>query len=270
MTTATGTRMTTGYAPVNGLRMYYEIHGTGRPLVLLHGGVGGHEMFGPNLEAFARGRQVIAVHLQGHGRTADIERPLSFESMGDDVAALITELGLERADIMGYSLGGGAALHAAIRHPRVVRRLVVASAPCRRAGFYPEVRAAFDQMGPAAAQWMKQSPLAGLYPEVDWERLFTKLGALLRTEYDWSKDVAGTQAPTMLVFADADCVQPAHIVELFGLLGGGRRDAGLDGSARPVTRLAIVPGATHYSILSFKEVAGLVSPFLDAELPERV
>jgi pimeloyl-ACP methyl ester carboxylesterase len=155
----------TGYAPVNGLNLYYEIHGTGEPLILLHGGVAGIVIFGPNLPALSEKRKVIAVELQGHGRTADIDRPLSFEAMADDIAALMKYLGIERADVMGYSLGGGVALQTAIRHPGSVRKLVVVSAPFKRDGWYPQVLAAMAQMGPSAAETMRQSPLNQAYPE---------------------------------------------------------------------------------------------------------
>ena len=192
------------YVVVNGLKIYYELHGAGEPLVLLHGGVGGIEMFGPNLPALSATRQVIAVDLQGHGHTADIDRPLRFELMADDIAALIKQLKIERADIMGYSLGGGVALQTAIREPEVVRKLVLVSTPFKRQGFYPEVLASFDQMGPEAAKYMSQSPLSQLYPEVDWATLFTKLGDLLRQEYDWSKEVAAITSPVMIAFADAN------------------------------------------------------------------
>ena len=146
----TGTPMAvkSGYAPVNGLKLYYEIHGTGEPLVLLHGGVVGIATFGPNLGALSEKRKVIAVELQGHGRTADIDRPLSFEAMADDIAALMKYLAIEKTDVMGYSLGGGVALQIAIRHPELVRKLVVVSAPCKRDGWYPEVLAGMVQMGP--------------------------------------------------------------------------------------------------------------------------
>src|SRR6266550_5722421 len=140
----------TGYAPVNGLKLYYEIHGSGEPLILLHGGVVGITMFGPNVAALAEKRKVIAVELQGHGHTADIDRPLSFEAMADDIAGLMKYLAIERADLLGYSLGGGVALQMAIRYPQAVRKLVVVSAPFRRDAFYPEVLAAMAQMGPAA------------------------------------------------------------------------------------------------------------------------
>jgi len=176
-------------------------------------------------------------------------------------------LGIERTDVMGYSLGGGVALQIATRHPESVRKLVVVSAPCKRDGFYPEVLATMAQMGPAAGEGMKQSPLYKLYPNVNWPVLFTKLGDLLRKDYDWSKEVAAIKAPTMLVFADADAVRPVHIVEFFGVLGGGLKDAGLDGSGRPVAQLAILPGLTHYNISSSPALATAVTPFLDAPMP---
>jgi len=255
------------YADVNGLHMYYERHGPtdakAPPLVLLHGGVGGITMFGPNLPALAAGRQVIAVELQGHGHTADIDRPLRFELMADDIAALVAQLKIAQVDVMGYSMGGGVALQVAIRHPQLVRRLVVVCEPIKRTGFFPEVQAAFEHMGPEAGAAMKQSPLATMYPNVNWATLFTKIGDMARQNYDWSADVAKITSPTMLIFADADAVTPAHMIEMWGLLGGGKRDAGLDGSGRPPGRLAIVPGTTHYDILSTDAVARLAVPFLD-------
>lgn len=257
----------TGYAPVNGLHLYYEIHGTGEPLILLHGGVVGISMFGPNLAALSQHRKVIAVELQGHGHTADIDRPLSYEAMADDIAALSKYLGIEKADILGYSLGGGVALQTAIRHAELVHKLIVVSAPFKRDGFYPEVLAVMAQMGPANGEQMKQSPLAKLYPNVNWAVLFTKLGELLRKDYDWSKQVAVIKAPTMIVFADADAIRPTHIVDFFGLLGGGQKDAGFDGSARPTNQLAILPGLTHYNISAAPALAMAVTPFLDAPMP---
>jgi pimeloyl-ACP methyl ester carboxylesterase len=257
----------TGFAPVNGLQLYYEIYGSGKPLILLHGGVMASEVFGANLPELARGRQVIAVHLQGHGRTKDIDRPLSMEGMADDVAALITHLGLGKADVLGYSMGGGVALHVAIRHPELVDRLVIVSEAMKHDGWYPEVRAAFKGMAAAAPQVgasLRQSPLATTYPDVNWETLFAKIGAMASQDYDWSAGVARIQSPTMLVFADADGMLPEHMVEFWRLLGGGQRDAGQDGSGRPVARLAILPGTTHYDILNTTAVAHAVIPFLDA------
>ena len=253
-----------GYAPVNGLEMYYEIHGKGDPLILLHGGVGGIEMFGSNLPALAKNRMVIAADFQAHGRTADIDRPLRFEWMADDIAALIKYLGIEKADVLGNSLGGGIALQTAIRHPDLVRKLILVSTVFKRDGWYPEVLTAFAQMGPQAAQVMQQSPLAKLYPSVDWGTLFTKIGELEGRDYDWSKDVASLQMPTLLIFADADSIRLSHITEFYELRGGGKRDAGLDGSGRPINQLAILPGVTHYTIDSSPGLAATAIPFLDA------
>ena len=261
-----------GYAEVNGLEMYYEVHGGGEPLILLHGGVGAIEMFGEVLPLLAEGRRVVAVDLQAHGRTADVDRPLGFESMADDVAALIGHLGLEQADVMGYSLGGGVALQTAIRYPEVVRKLVVVSTPFRRDGWYPEVLAGMGRMGPEAAEPMKGTPMYGLYASVaprpeDWPVLLTKLGGLLRQDYDWSEEVEAIGAPTMIVVGDADSVRTAHAVEFFELLGGGKADAGWDGSGMPNARLAVLPGTTHYDIFSSPALASAVAPFLDAPLP---
>ena len=261
------------YASVNGLEMYYEIHGTGRPLILLHGGVGASEMFGEVLGLLAEGRQVVAVDLQAHGRTADTDRPLSFESMADDIAALIGHLGFEKADVMGYSLGGGVALQTAIRQPEVVRKLVVVSTPFKRDGWYPEILAGMGQMGPEAAEPMKQTPMYQLYASVapkpeDWPVLLTKLGDLLRQDYDWSDEVAKIETPTMIVVGDADSVRTAHAVEFFELLGGGKVDGGWDGSGMSNARLAILPATTHYDIFSSPTLASTVAPFLDAPMPE--
>lgn len=252
---------------VNGLQIHVDEHGAGKPLVLLHGGIMASEAFGPNIAALAETRRVIALHLQGHGHTPDVDRPLRFESLADDVAATIRALGLDKADLLGYSFGGGVALQTAIRHPDVVGRLIVVSAPLKRAGFYPEVRAAFDHMDTQAAQigaHVAQSPLGKLYPKVNWETAFRKMGELQSRDYDWMPQASAIQARTMLVYADADAVTLDHIIECYKALGGGQRDAGLDGSLRAPARLAIVPGTTHYNLLATTEVARLTEEFLNA------
>ena len=261
------------YADVNGIKLYYEIHGTGRPLILLHGGLGAIEMFGPNLPALAGGRQVIGVDLQGHGRTADIDRPLSTALMADDIAALITHLKLERPDLMGYSLGGGVALLVAVRHPELVGRLVIISTPIKRSAFYPDILAQQGQVGAAAAEAMKQTPMHQLYASIaprpeDWPRLLGKIGDAMKDDFDLSKEVAAIKAATLVVAGDADIFPPAHAVEVFGLLGGGKRDGGWDGSGRPTSRLAILPGLTHYAIFSAPALASTVIPFLDEPTPK--
>jgi pimeloyl-ACP methyl ester carboxylesterase len=260
------------YADVNGIKLYYEIHGTGKPLILLHGGLGAIEMFGPNLPALAKGREVIGVDLQAHGRTADIDRPLSVELMADDIAALIKYLKLERPDIMGYSLGGEVALQTAIRHPEVVNKLVLVSTPIRRNAFYPDILAMQGQVGPQAAEAMKQTPMYQLYSSIapkaeDWPRLLGKIGDMMKKDFDFSNQVAGIKATTLVVAGDADIFPPAHAVEVFGLLGGGKRDGGWDGSGQPKSRLAILPGLTHYTIFAAPALAAAVIPFLDEPAP---
>jgi pimeloyl-ACP methyl ester carboxylesterase len=257
-----------GYAPVNGLRVYYEIHGQGEPLVLLHGGLGATVMFAPIMPAISANRRVIAVDLQGHGRTADIDRPLSMEAMADDVAGLLKYLNIETADVMGYSLGGGVALRIAIQHPTIVKRLILVSTAYKRDGWYPEVLAGMSQIGPRAAEPMKRTPIYQTYAAVaprpgDWPTLLAKMGELLRRDYDWSSDVAEIKVPTLLVFADGDAVRSQHAVEFFQLLGGGKKDGGWDGSGLSNARLAILPGLTHYNIFSSHALASVTDSFLD-------
>ena len=257
------------YALVNGVRLYYEFHGQGEPLVLLHGGLGAIEMFGPVLTALAEKRKVIAVDLQGHGRTADVDRPLSVELMADDIAALIRRLGLGRTDIAGYSLGGGVAMQTAIRHPAMVSRLVLISTPFRRSAFYPDILAQQAQVGAASAEAMKQTPMYQMYKELaprpqDWPRLLSKIGEAMAKDYDFSSQVAAIKVPVLVVAGDADIFPPSHAVELFGLLGGGQRDGNWDGSGKPLSRLAILPGRTHYDMLAAPELAAVVTTFLDS------
>lgn len=255
----------TNFADVNGQHIFYEVHGTGKPLMLLHGGIN-PDSFGSNLAELAKGRQVIAVHLQAHGRTPDSDRPLRAETLGDDVAALIGHLHLGKADVMGYSFGAGVALQTAIRHPHVVDRLVLMAARMQQDGAYPEVVAAFNQLEANAAMIggaVKASPLGQSYPEVDWTNLFRKVGELTRRPFDWSADVARVQARTLLVYADADCVRPEHIVDFWKVLGGGQRDAGIDGALRPANQLAIVPNATHYTLAIDPMLPQIVERFLE-------
>jgi pimeloyl-ACP methyl ester carboxylesterase len=244
---------TSGRVAVNGIELYYEIHGEGPPLVLLHGGVNPSDMFGAPLAAMAQTQQVIAIHLRGHGFSTDADEPWTYEQMADDVAALLDQLGMKTVDVMGWSLGGGVALQTAIRHPDRVGKLIVISMSIRHDGNFPEIQAQFAAMpgrAPEYARQIEQSPLAALYPDVDWEVVLRKSGELNRANYDWSAAVAAITVPTLLVFADADIMPLEHIVEVYKLLGGGTRDAGLDGSLRPTpNQLAIIPGATHYNLM---------------------
>jgi pimeloyl-ACP methyl ester carboxylesterase len=261
------------YADVNGIKLWYDTHGSGRPLILLHGGLGSGEMFGPNLPALAKGRQVIAVDLQGHGRTADIDRPMSAELMSGDIAALIKHLGLERPDVMGYSLGGGVAIWLTVKHPELVGRLVIVSTPIRRDAFYADILAQQGQVTAEAAEAMKQTPMYQGYAAVaprpeDWGRLLAKIGEGMKQDFDLSKEVAGIKSRTLIVAGDADIFPPAHAVEVFGLLGGGKRDGGWDGSGRPNSRLAILPGVTHYAMGIEPAMAAVAIQFLDEPAPK--
>jgi pimeloyl-ACP methyl ester carboxylesterase len=271
MTETAPTPTRTGYADVNGLRLYYELRGEGggTPLVLLHGGLHNTALDAPVAERFARRRRVLSVDLQAHGRTADVDRPLRYEQLADDVAALLDALGIARADLLGYSFGATVALNIAIRHPARVRKLVLASIPFSDGGWYPEVREGFKHLGGALAEMMRPSPDYQTYAAVaprpeQFPRLLDRMGELTTRPFDWSADIARLAVPAMLVYADADSIPPAHIARFFELLGGGQRDAGWDGSAAPRSRLAILPGHTHYNVFESPALVAAVEPFLDA------
>ena len=257
------------YAELDGLSMYYEEHGSGgTPLILLHGGIAGGEIFDAIAPRLAERRRVIVPDMQGHGRTAHIDRPLRPEHLADDVAALIGQLGIERADVMGYSLGGAVTWRLAIQHPDRVRRIVVISTPCRRDGSFPEVVAAFDAFSAELAPMIEPSPAGQHYARVaprpeDWRLHIERTAEMLKVDFDWTEEVGRIEAPTMLVFADSDSVMPDHVAELFRLRGGGLRDAGWDGAHQPLARLAVLPGRTHYDIIEAPGLVEAVLPFLD-------
>jgi pimeloyl-ACP methyl ester carboxylesterase len=257
------------YADVNGVHLYYEIHGTGRPLVLLHGGLGSTQMFTPNIDELAKGRQVIAVDLQGHGHTADIDRPFSCEAMSDDITALLQYLKVQKTDVMGYSLGAGVALQIAARHPELVNKLVLVSAAVRRSDFYPDILAQQGQVGPAVAEQMKQTPMYESYAKLNphpenWSLLLQKLGEFMKKDYDFSDAVRSVKAPTLVVAGDADIFPPKYAVRTFELLGGGQKDAGWDGSGQVASKLAILPGVTHYNMAYSPALVPTAIAFLDA------
>jgi pimeloyl-ACP methyl ester carboxylesterase len=258
------------YAEVNGINLYFETRGTGRPMILLHGGLGSGEMFGPTLPVLAEQHQVIAVDLQGHGRTADIDRPIDIRLMADDIAALIDHLGLEKPDVVGYSLGGGVALFTAVKYPDKVRRLVAASAHAWRSAIPPEMLAQQAQVNAAAAEFMKDTPMYQLYQQVaprpeDFPVLLDKIGESMAQDYDYTEEVRSLQVPTLLVAADADMAPPSHYVEMFKLLDGGLRDGGWMGEGRPKGghALAILPGLTHYNLAVSPLFAAVTLDFLD-------
>lgn len=255
-------------ASINGIELGYQVFGKGEPLVLLHGGFGSVEMFGPNVELLAAGRRVIGVDLQSHGRSPAANRPMRFDTMADDIAALLRSLGLERSAIMGFSLGGAVALRMAIQHADMVERLVLVSTVFKRHGWYPEMTAAMDAMGPEIAGPLMQSPMYKAYQRIaprveEWPVLARQVTEVMKIEYDWSTAIPGLSMPVMLVVGDADGMPPSHAVEFFALLGGGQRDANWDGSGVTPHRLAILPGATHYDINVTPALAATVIPFLD-------
>jgi len=259
------TASSTGKVPVGGAEIYYEIHGDGPPLVLLHGGVDPSQTFGAPLAAMAKTHRVIAIHMRGHGFSTDADAPWSTELMADDVAAVLGQLGIGKARFMGYSLGAAVALQVAMRHPELVEKLVSVSVAFSTDGDYPEGRQAFAQMPAMAAEIGKQiaaSPLAQLYPDVDWEAMMRKTGEMNQPERDWTEGIKAIKAPMLLVFADADSIRPEHIVEFWKLLGGGQHDAGFDGSQRPASQLAILPGTTHYNLIQSPLLPEVATAFL--------
>jgi pimeloyl-ACP methyl ester carboxylesterase len=256
------------YAAVNGIHLYYEIHGTGKPLILLHGGFGTFDMFTALAPALAQHHQVIGVDLYGHGHTALTDRPIGFEHMADDIAGLIEHLGLEKADLLGYSLGGGVALQVAIRHPERVNKLVVISTPFKRAGWHPEQQAGMSFIAP---EFVMGTPIYDAYMKVapkpeDFSRFVTQMKEALSQDYDWTAPVSALRLPILIIAGDSDGLPPTHAVEFFKLLGGGLMDAGWNGEHLIPSQLAILPGATHYNII-FR--ADLLLPALAAFLEEK-
>jgi pimeloyl-ACP methyl ester carboxylesterase len=258
------------YAEVNGLNLYYETHGDGRPMLLLHGGLGSGQMFGPILPTLAEHHRVITPDLQGHGRTADIDRPIDERLMADDIAALIDHLGLDRPDIVGYSLGGGVAFHTAVKYPEKIRKAVLASVYYRSEDVHSELKAQQGQVNASAAEFMKETPMWQTYQQLaprpeDFGRLLDKIGDMMQNEFDYTEELRGIQVPTMLVAADADQAPPSAFVEAFKLLDGGLRDGGWMGEHRPAGghALAILPGLTHYNSFSTPLFADVILAFLD-------
>jgi pimeloyl-ACP methyl ester carboxylesterase len=259
---------TTGYAPVNGLKMYYEINGSGEPVVLLHGAfMAITDDWRVWINELAKTRKVIAVEMQGHGRTADIKRDITYENLSDDIAGLLDYLKIERADIIGYSLGGGVALNCAIRHPNKVRKVVSISAVLRRDGW---VKEGVDALSNLTAEAFKGSPIEAEYkklsPTPNEFPVFVKhVVALASKPYDFGADnLKATKAPFFFIHGDADGVRFEHIAEMYRLKGGGNIHG--DMQPRSESRLAILPNTTHVTLLNrTTTIVPMVNDFLDAK-----
>src|ERR687896_428189 len=259
-----------GYVPVNGLDMYYEIHGTGQPLVLLHGAFSAiGTSFGHVLPGLAKTRQVVAFELQGHGRTADIDRPLSLEGMAEDVAAALTELRIESADVFGYSTGAAVALRLAINHPNRLRKLVLASVTYTMDGVHPGLMEGLGEMKPEmmhGSPWHEEYMRIAPHPE-NFATLFAKKTQMDKEIKDLPAEaIRAIKAPTLLIIGDSDLVRPEHAVEMFRLLGGGifgDTPAGL-----PNSQLAVLPGTSHVTVVNRADLLlAIIPPFLDAPMP---
>jgi pimeloyl-ACP methyl ester carboxylesterase len=257
-----------GHIAVNGVNYYYAVYGTGEPLLLLHGGLGQIEMFGPNLTKLAQSRQVIGVDLQGHGRTPLGDREISLVDIGNDMAGVLKKLGYAKVDVLGYSMGGGVAFQLAVQHPEMVRRLVLVSTPYSQDGFYPEMLPQQAAMSAAMAEQMKETPIYKSYVAVaphpeEFPKLLDKMGAYMRKSYDWSADVKKLTMPVMLIYGDSDMIRPEHIVKFYQLLGGGLKDAGWQREHMSQNRLAILPNLTHYEMGVAPQLIDTALPFLN-------
>jgi pimeloyl-ACP methyl ester carboxylesterase len=269
-----GTDTQTGYAPVDDLNMYYEIHGSGRPLILLHGAYMTIDMMGSILPGLAKTQQVIAVEQQGHGHTADVDRPLTYEQMADDTTALVRHLKIDNADVVGFSMGGGIALQMAIRHPTLVRKLVLASTSFTSDGMhavalemFPSITPELFAGSPIEEAYLRTAPDPGGFP-----KLVEKLKQLDTTPFAWpEQDIRAITAPTLIVLGDSDGIRLEHAVELFGLRGGGVMG---DLAGLPESQLAVLPGTAHFvppgfGLLDRAEwLLAMIPPFLDAPMPE--
>jgi len=263
-----------GHAAVNGVNYYYAVYGTGEPLLLLHGGLGQIEMFGPNLTKLAESRQVIGVDLHGHGRTPLGSREISLVDIGNDMAGVLETLGYDKVDVLGYSMGGGVAFQFAAQHPDMVRRLVLLSVSYAQDGFYPEMLPQQAAIGAAMMEQMKHTPMYKSYVAIaphpeEFPTLLDRMGAYMRTPYDWSADVKKLTMPVMLIFGDSDMFRPEHIVKFYQLLGGGLKDAGWQREHMSQNRLAILPNLTHYELGVAPQVVDTALPFLNGEAAPR-
>ena len=258
---------TTGYAPVNGVKMYYEVHGSGEPVVLLHGAfMAITDDWSVWISELSKTRKVIAIEMQGHGRTADIKRDITYENLSDDVTGLLDYLKVPSADIIGYSVGGGVAMQCAIRHPEKVRKIVSISAPIRRDGWVKEANDAWLNFNwevlkdtPAETEWKKLNPTPDGFPD-----FFNHIKAMALRPYDFgAEQLKATKAPMFFIHGDADGVRLDHIAEMFSAKGGGIFG---DMQPRSESRLAILPNTTHVTLMNrMTTIVPMVNDFLDAK-----
>ena len=260
----------TGYAQVNGLKMYYEVHGAGKPILLLHGAFNTINMaFGQLIPELSKTRQVIAVELQGHGRTQDIDRPFSFESMADDVAALLKQLKIDSADVLGYSMGGGVAQQLAIRNPSLIRKLILVSTVYKYEGWSKETRSILPMLTP---EMFEPTPIKQEYDKVapdpkHFKDFVNKMKTFVTTSYDFGADkIKAIKAPTLIIAGDGDGVTPEHAVEMYRLRGGGYM---VDFGPIPASQLALFPGSSHISVMMETNwLVSMITPFLDKSLQQ--
>jgi pimeloyl-ACP methyl ester carboxylesterase len=255
------------YADVNGLKMYYEVYGKGKPIVLLHGSYMNIPMnWSHIIPLLAKDRKVIVTEMQGHGRTRDISREFSYEGMADDVSGLLKHLEIDSADVLGYSMGGGVAFQVAVRHPEQVRRLVVLSGTYTHDGWWPDVEASFATFTPDI---FKGTPIQKQYDSLGndpahFPEFVRKVISIDLKPYDWSKDVKKIQAPIFMAIGDADGVRYEHALELFRAKGGGKMG---DLHGLPQSRLAIIPGTTHIGMMQRTDwLIPMITDFLDSDL----
>jgi len=254
---------------VNGMRMYYEVSGSGSPLVVLHGSYMNIREMGTIIPKLARTHQVYALEFQGHGRTTDIDRPITYQNLADDVAAFMNAVDLQKADIFGYSMGAIAGLQLAIRHPEKVNKLVFAGGAYDFAGWQPEFKALIPKQ---TVEMMLQTPFAKEYPKLaanpkGFPELARKVIALQNEPMAWETDVRALKLPVLIIGGDADGATLEHYVQMFRLLGGGA--IGDMGKALPASRLAIMPATSHTAIITQTDLLlAYIEPFLKGVTPK--
>ncbi|WP_223834383.1 alpha/beta fold hydrolase [Spirosoma profusum] len=257
-----------GFADINGLKMYYEVYGKGKPLVMLHGS---HLAIPMNwshvIPLMAKDRKVLVTELQGHGRTRDIAREISYEGMADDVSGLLEHLKIDSADVLGWSMGGGVAFQFAVRHPEQLRRLIVVSAPYKHDGWWKDTENSFATFN---ADQFRGTPIQKQYDSLGndpahFPEFVKKVISIDLKPYDWSKDVLAIKAPIFMAIGGADGVRYEHALELFRAKGGGKQG---DLHGLPKSRLAILPGTTHIGMFMQHQswLIPMITDFLDSDL----